>query len=432
MSIPGVLDGVALVIMAKEPRPGEVKTRLGATLGAEAAAQLYDAVLRDKLDQVAGVPAVTPIVAYRPETARAAFEAMVPGGFSLVPQVGEGLGETLANVSAHCFERGARAVVLVDSDSATLPPVYLERAARLLDEDAPDCDVVLGPTDDGGYYLVGLRQPCPALFDAIPWSTSGVMEATLERARAEGLRVELLPSWWDLDTIAELDRLRAELLDGWYPRRTAHWLRRNRPGASAGGEADPAQPETGPTRHWEQPWTRVRTRSAYANPWMAVREDRVRMPDGRTTLYGVVECGECVGVLPFVDEETVVMVGQYRYVADRVTWEMPTGGVHASESLDQAARRELAEEAGYSAEELLPLGSYHTSKSVIDEEAHLFVARGLRPVAALADATEFIRVEAMPFSLVLGMVERGEIVDSMTIIAVLLEAGRRGRRKSGG
>ena len=121
------------------------------------------------------------------------------------------------------------------------------------------------------------------------------------------------------------------------------------------------------------------------------------------------------------------MVGQYRYVADRVTWEMPTGGVHATESLDQAARRELSEEAGYSAAELLPIGSYHTSKSVIDEEAHLFVARGLRPVAARADATEFIRVATMPFSRVTQMVERGDIVDSMTIIAVLFEARRRGR-----
>ena len=229
-SIPDTLDGVALVIMAKEPRAGSVKTRLAATLGAEAAAELYAAFLRDKLDQVAGLGMVTPVVAYRPNAARAAFLAMVPEGFSLLPQVGEGLGETLANVSAHCFERGASAVILVDSDSPTLPPVYLERAARLLDGDARTCDLVLGPTDDGGYYLVGLRRHCPALFDGIPWSTDGVMEATLERASAEGLRVEMLPSWWDVDTIAELDRLRAELLDGWYPRCTAQWLRHNQAG----------------------------------------------------------------------------------------------------------------------------------------------------------------------------------------------------------
>ena len=94
------------------------------------------------------------------------------------------------------------------------------------------------------------------------------------------------------------------------------------------------------------PWPQLTTRRVYANRWMAVREDQVRLPDGRETIYGVVDCGDCVGVLPLVDPAHVLLVGQYRYVAQRFTWEMPTGGVRPGESLEAAAQRELAEEAG--------------------------------------------------------------------------------------
>jgi len=127
-------------------------------------------------------------------------------------------------------------------------------------------------------------------------------------------------------------------------------------------------------RKSEIPWRAVSSRRVYANKWISVREDVVALPDGRTTLYGVVSCGNCVGLLPFVDPDTVLLVRQYRYVAARPTWEMPTGGVHAAETLEQAAQRELAEETGYRAERLVHVSTYHTSKSVVDETAHLFLA----------------------------------------------------------
>ena len=173
-------------------------------------------------------------------------------------------------------------------------------------------------------------------------------------------------------------------------------------------------------------WRRLGSRPVYANPWMRVREDDVELPDGRTTIYGVVECAGAVGVLPFLDPETVVLVGQYRYIAGAFLWEMPTGGVHAGETQEAAARRELAEEAGYEAERLLRVGAFHTSKSVLDETATLFVAEGLRPAALRGgDPTEFIEVRAFPFDEVLRMVEASEIKDAMTIIAVLCAARRR-------
>lgn len=96
----------------------------------------------------------------------------------------------------------------------------------------------------------------------------------------------------------------------------------------------------------------------------------MELPSGRTTVYGVVSTGSCVGVLPFLDPDTVVLVRQYRYVAGRHTWEMPTGGVAPGEPIEDAAQRELAEESGYRAGRSEPVCVYHTSKSVMDETAH--------------------------------------------------------------
>jgi ADP-ribose pyrophosphatase len=176
----------------------------------------------------------------------------------------------------------------------------------------------------------------------------------------------------------------------------------------------------------EVPWKQKSTRPIYHNPWISLREDVVELPDGRTTIYGVITCSECVGVLPFLDPHTVLMIKQYRYVAKRITWEMPTGGMHRGESREEAAQRELAEEIGYRAGKLTWLSTLHTSKSVLDESAHLFLGEELVRVELLPDDTEFIEVRPFPFTEVLQMVLRNEISDSMTIIAVLHAARRLG------
>jgi ADP-ribose pyrophosphatase len=181
----------------------------------------------------------------------------------------------------------------------------------------------------------------------------------------------------------------------------------------------------------ETPWRTLSTRPIYQNKWLSLREDLVEMPDGRTTIYSVVTTGDAVGVLPFLDPDTVLLIRQYRYVARRATWEMPTGGVHAGESLEAAAQRELGEETGYRADRFVPISTHHTSKSVMDETAHLFLAEGLQHAPAPPDETEFIDVQPFPFAEALRMVLAGEIVDSMTIIAVLLAARQRDTRASG-
>jgi ADP-ribose pyrophosphatase len=112
---------------------------------------------------------------------------------------------------------------------------------------------------------------------------------------------------------------------------------------------------------------RLSTREVYRNAWIHVREDVVRFANGHEGIYGVVTTPGAVGVLPFVDEDHVVLVRQYRYVAARALWEMPTGAPNAGEALVDTAQRELAEETGYRAGRLEHLATIHTSKSVVDE-----------------------------------------------------------------
>jgi ADP-ribose pyrophosphatase len=174
-------------------------------------------------------------------------------------------------------------------------------------------------------------------------------------------------------------------------------------------------------------WKTLSSRPIYENPWTKVREDVAEMPNGKTTIYGVIECVDCVGVLPFLDTEHVVMVRQYRYVfGENHRWEMPTGAAKPGESLEEAARREMREEVGYDAQELQLVSSYYTSKSIMHEIGHLFIGRGLTQVQAVPDETEFLEVAVLPFDQVLQMVIESEIRDSMTVIAVLHAARLRG------
>ncbi|MBI1737185.1 MAG: NUDIX hydrolase [Candidatus Rokubacteria bacterium] len=181
------------------------------------------------------------------------------------------------------------------------------------------------------------------------------------------------------------------------------------------------------SEHARAPWGQRSTREVYRNRWIRVREDIAELPDGRTTLYGVVECHPCVGVVPLLDRDTIVLVGQYRYVARAFYWEIPTGGRHAGETEEAAVQRELGEEAGYRADRLVKLCELHTSKSILREVASIYLAEGLRAAPRTPDDTEFIEIRAFPFAEALAMVGRSEIKDSLSVIGILHAARLRGR-----
>jgi len=200
----------ALFVMAKDPRAGQVKTRLCPPLTPDQAARLYQCFLSDVLDLVAGVPGVDPVVAFSPAEARAEFSRVTSGRFLLVPQEGADLGARLENTFRILFQQGYDRVAAVSTDSPDLPAEYLQDAFGRLEE-AP---VVLGPCPDGGYYLIGLSRLIPELFRDMPWSTERVMPETEARARRLGLNVACLPQWHDVDTAADLDRLMQDLGGG--------------------------------------------------------------------------------------------------------------------------------------------------------------------------------------------------------------------------
>jgi rSAM/selenodomain-associated transferase 1 len=197
----------ALLVMAKRPMPGQSKTRLVPPLSHAQAAALYECFLRDSLELMRQVPDAWPVVAYTPGQAEAYFAALAPD-FDLWPQQGHGLSARLDNELTHYLDLGYQSVVAMDSDSPTLPLACLVAAFEAL---ARPNDVVLGPADDGGYYLIGLKQPAPRLLRQVRMSTSNVLHDTLALARQEGLRVELLSAWYDVDDRQSLARLAAEL-----------------------------------------------------------------------------------------------------------------------------------------------------------------------------------------------------------------------------
>jgi rSAM/selenodomain-associated transferase 1 len=197
------------MVMAKEPLVGRTKTRLSPPLSGQQATDLYRCLLLDTLELMKRVEGVQPIIAYLPSDTEPFFRRFAPSGFDFVPQVGGDLGERLDNVLTHCLQKGYHQAVVMDSDSPTLPLDYLRQAFRELDD--PAVDVVLGPSDDGGYYLIGLKSPCQTLFRGIVMSTPTVMAETLERAQEQGLRVACLPQWYDVDTSEDLERLIKEL-----------------------------------------------------------------------------------------------------------------------------------------------------------------------------------------------------------------------------
>ncbi|MEO8735624.1 MAG: TIGR04282 family arsenosugar biosynthesis glycosyltransferase [Edaphobacter sp.] len=205
----------ALAVMAKAPQPGRVKTRLSPPLTPEQAAALNIRFLRDttqNLSEVSAAGDAAGLISYTPVGDEALFDGLLPDGFALIPQRGDGFGERLLAAAEDILACGFGAVCLIDSDSPTVPPAAFRQAVDELKR--PGDRIVLGGSDDGGYYLIGLKKPHPQLFANIHWSTSTVYAETVAAISGAGLELIELPLWYDVDDGTTLDMLSGELLRG--------------------------------------------------------------------------------------------------------------------------------------------------------------------------------------------------------------------------
>jgi len=193
-----------LIIFAREPVPGRVKTRLARYLGDQAATDLYAAMLKDVLENTAELKGVRTMTFWATDGGPAP-ELPAPHIIESFVQSGMNLGDRMAAAFETAFSSGVEACCIIGSDSPDLPAEYIRQAFDLLEHD--ETDTVFGPAEDGGYYLLGLRRNWLGFFQNIPWSTTAVLEASLKRAGELGLRITLLPTWYDLDELKDLLRL---------------------------------------------------------------------------------------------------------------------------------------------------------------------------------------------------------------------------------
>ena len=218
-----------LVVVAKAPVAGEVKTRLLPHFTPEEAVDLYRCFLQDRLEEIGLLEGIDLAVAFTPANARDTFLRISGNGFELFAQKGDNLGQRLNNIFIEKLDRDYEAVSIIDSDTPDLPRTMVEQSFRILT--SGQADAVFGPCDDGGYYLVGMRRPHPELFEDIPWSTEAVLPVTLQRAERLGIRTKLLPGWNDLDTFEDLvgfyNRHKHRLSNaGWPGQKTFKYLSR--------------------------------------------------------------------------------------------------------------------------------------------------------------------------------------------------------------
>ena len=203
---------ICVIVFAKNPVPNQVKTRLVPALSPEQAATLYTAFLTDWCETLAKLPGVDLIIAYTPAEAQSDLQALIGEDATYIPQIGTDLGERLASATQWAAEHKYTKILLVGSDSPTLPISYISKAFTLLDSR----DIAIGPSTDGGYYLIGfsvetLETTVPRIFEEIAWSTADVFQQTVASIRSLKATLGLLPPWYDIDTAEDLVFLHAHI-----------------------------------------------------------------------------------------------------------------------------------------------------------------------------------------------------------------------------
>lgn len=211
----GPIPACGIAVMAKASIPGRTKTRLVPPLTSEQAARCNTAFLRDVGDNILAAATRSSIAGYAafgPPEARRFFQAILPDEIGLIDAWYPNFGDCLASALAQLLQRGHAGAVVLNADSPTLPTSLLVETAATLS--LPGDRIVLGPADDGGYYLLGVKAMHPRLFQDIAWSTEQVAQQTLERAAELDLPAHILPTWYDVDDVGALKMLQSELFEG--------------------------------------------------------------------------------------------------------------------------------------------------------------------------------------------------------------------------
>jgi glycosyltransferase A (GT-A) superfamily protein (DUF2064 family)/8-oxo-dGTP pyrophosphatase MutT (NUDIX family) len=370
-----------VLVTAKDPRPGHVKTRLCPPLGLELAARLAEAFLTDVLAAAREADAHAGLLA--PAGDAEALRRRFPD-VEVVEQRGAGLAAAITGA----VEAGA---ILVSGDAPTYPASEIRRGLESA------ADLVLGPAVDGGYCLIGMRTYHPAPFQEIAWSGPRVLEQTVAAARAAGLTVELLAPHRDVDTIEDL--LAIDLSSA---RATAAVM-----GAP---EVSPLVPR--PSR------VAVRRDVRYASPWRELVVDEL---DGGSE-YAFLEVPPAVWVVPVTATGDTVLVRQYRHPVAAHPLEAPAGSIERGESPQAAAARELREEIGGVARALQHVGGFYSSSAHLSLRGLVFLATGVelgRPTHAQREGIELVR---LPFAQAVDLAQRGELCEAQTALAIMYAA----------
>jgi len=193
-----------LLVFLKAPVPGKVKTRLAESLGPGKACEAYREMAREVFQAARSLEGVRTVAVYDPAPGDTGPDWLAQGPIEWWPQAEGDLGNRLGAAFFRAFQEGSRRVAAIGADSPGLPPDWIQRGFDFL----ASKDLVLGPAEDGGYYLIGLRRSRPELFDGVPWSSGREFGATLEKALGLGLQVEVLPLYYDVDDLEALKRWR--------------------------------------------------------------------------------------------------------------------------------------------------------------------------------------------------------------------------------
>lgn len=195
---------IGILLFVKYPDKGKVKLRLSADLNEQIVQDLYQRFVQDTVTTVEKIDAQL-LICFLPVDAQKKFKTWLGSRFIFVPQHGADLGERMKNCFTYAFTKGFRRAILIGSDSPDLPLKFLQKAFT----DLETHDMVLGPSSDGGYYLIGFQDSCfePSLFDDIPWGTASVLAETLQKIHRTKHHLSLLPVWSDVDTLTDLKNL---------------------------------------------------------------------------------------------------------------------------------------------------------------------------------------------------------------------------------